>query len=683
MSRKIKIDVLALQKNFLVGDIFSNTENIIDKIEKSCGLIDLVVTSEMALCGYPPKDLLLRTSFLHNCHNQLQKINDFYRKSFAQGRILPCSLVGAPEWIEKDGRCFLYNSAFFFCEDGLKKTIRKTCLPTYDVFDEKRYFSAATQKDLENEGHFIEIPLSSQHLSKKKIIQQAEHNEINTIKIFVCICEDMWASSMKSLSADDVMDDGFVSKNFLQGNSYLLDPLQFSFCAQKSDLSSFVPPAMIVNLCASPFSREKSKQRQFVAKKALQHCDQSTFLLSVNQVGANDEMVFDGGSFLAQGDKNSFALLHHMDFFSEEDGVFSFFVAKDWMEESDKNKFILSERRQNISLEGWKYEKWGKSLLNEKNSSNFIVGGGEIEQKNIFEKFEQMLKNHPKTEEIFLIKALMLGIFDYVTKNGFSSVLVGLSGGIDSAVTATLAALALGGKNVFTVGMPSEYSSLGSVQDSQRLAENLGCFYEIFPIKNIMENLQEQWVIKNECGKKRDPLSGLAEENMQARIRGTLLMGLANQNGRLLLATGNKSELSVGYCTLYGDTNGALAVLGDCFKTEVYEVALAINNIFGGLILKEIIDKVPSAELRADQRDSDSLPDYDVLDGILRLAMVKELGAEEIKSFGFKDEMVDFVLNLVAKNEYKRHQLPPVIRISERAIGVGRRYPIAKSFLGY
>lgn len=724
--------VAILQNNLLIGDVRRNVENFLAYLEKMSKKADLVVTPELFLCGYPPKDLLLQSAFLNLCKEMIKKINFFYHNSHKKKIPLPASLVGAPEVVEQKGCQIIYNSAFFFSNFnldsegdlglGLQRSIRKSCLPNYDIFDEKRYFTAASEADLKN-NHIIDVPLLADEANEDPLnskggalksigsgSQRKNKKHNRSVKVLVTICEDMWINWLnhqskwtehqldgtghrlketfskqgerpfdkKQLEEQSLANKQFFSgfdknvwyqKNLPQLNAGL-DPIALVFNKAKSKkeppLQKEHLPQLIVNLSASPFAKEKIEQRYDVARHALKHCEEEVMLLCVNQVGANDEIIFDGTSFLAEGSKKNFAVKKTIDSFVEEAGIFSFSLKK---HSPSKKSSPAKSAKSSTSSAPANENNFHKLVFDNYQKTDFLKNETLPKSDHLFSALNK------KSEELLVVRGLMLGISDYVKKNNFSSVLLGLSGGIDSAVTAALAVLALGPERVFTISLPSKYSSKHSLEDSLQLVKNLGCHHRVFSIENLIKSFEQQWQ------QTVDKLpTNLVEENVQARMRGLILMAFANQNGHLLLTTGNKSELSVGYCTLYGDTNGALGVLGDCFKTEVYALANTINKFFKKkLIPKQIIDKEPSAELSFDQKDSDSLPPYDVLDKILQLAIVCEFGQNQVKNCGFDGKTVEKVYSLIAKSEYKRHQSAPVLKISQRAIGFGRRMPITKS----
>jgi NAD+ synthase (glutamine-hydrolysing) len=542
--------VALLQLNMTVGDIKGNAAKLILAVNQSAiDQVDLCVSSELALLGYPPRDLLFNQSFIQEAQAALKDIALQLKDS-------PALILGTAEPVAQTGLGKpLYNSAILVHKGKIKQSFHKTLLPTYDVFDEERYFEPAMAP-----GMF----------------------ELKGIKIGVTICEDVW---------NDI--------DFSNSQRYKIDPLKI--LAENN-------AQCIINLSASPFSIGKQKLREKllsgIAKKY------KVDIVYVNQVGANDDLVFDGRSCVFNKHGN---LIAKAKAFSED------ILICDLM--ADLPKF----------------------------------------------------KTHECLAEAEAWKALVLGTHDYVKKCGFEKVVLGLSGGIDSALTAVIAAEALGKDNVLGVLLPSPYSSKGSIDDSLKLADNLGIKTITLPIQEIMSSYEQ--ALKQPF-KGFEP--GLAEENIQARIRGNLLMALSNKYGAMLLTTGNKSELAVGYCTIYGDMSGGLAVISDVPKTLVYRIAKYVNKIKATeLIPQAIMEKAPSAELRPNQLDQDSLPEYAVLDGILLRCIEQHKSAQEIISDGFNPEEVNKVLNLVYKSEFKRKQAAPGIKITDRAFGIGWRMPIA------
>lgn len=534
------------QNNYTIGDISGNSRRIIDCIrELRKKNADLAVFSELAVCGYPPLDLLERDDFVKECLYAVAMI--------ARECTGITAVVGAPSFNTGKTGKRLYNTAFVLSGGEIQDAIHKTLLPDYDVFDEYRFFESASE-------------WKTVHIGNKKAA--------------ITICEDIWEeqpwSSGKKL--------------------YSRLPLE-----QLSDT-----PDYIINISASPFSYVQHHYRTDVLKKITQkyRCP----VIYVNQTGANTDLVFDGASTILNASGETVARLP---FFSEAVQITDLHPAT--------AALPLAEVPDSITL---------------------------------------------------IHDALITGIRDYFGKSGFKKAVLGLSGGIDSALVAALACKALGAGNVTGLLMPSPFSSQHSVDDARALAENLGMQYRIVPINEPFTAF-EQTLAEPFAGTE----FGIAEENIQARIRGTLLMAWSNKFGHILLNTSNKSEMAVGYGTLYGDMCGALSVLGDVYKTQVYQLSHYMNRK-GTIIPVNSITKPPSAELRHDQKDSDSLPEYDLLDAILFRYIEECKTAGEIISGGFDPATVERTLRLVNINEYKRYQAPPVIRISPKAFGPGRRMPV-------
>lgn len=549
--------VALAQLNYHVGNFEANTSKIISTINKAkTEKTDLVVFSELAICGYPPLDLLEQHDFLLKCEQSLKEIAEH-----CQGI---AAIVGAPTINPEPKGKKLYNTACFLANGTVQEKIFKTLLPTYDIFDEYRYFEP-------NDEY--------------KLI------EYNGEKIAITICEDLWA---KQPSA-------YVSA---KGALYKKSPMDELYKHN---------PNYIINIAASPFSYNQGKVRtQVLVENAKKY---NMPVLYVNQIGANTEIVFDGDSMVLNA-KGS--IVNRLNTFSEDYAVI------------DTNHLINSEVN----------DEW---IAN----TDYI---GKIHD------------------------ALILGIRDYFAKMGFKSATLGLSGGIDSAVVVALAAEALGSENVRVLLMPSKYSSDHSISDAEELANNLGIKHEIVPIQPIVDQFELAL---------HEQFKGLAidvtEENIQARTRGVLMMALSNKFGNILFNTSNKSEAAVGYSTLYGDMNGGLSILGDVYKTDVFKLARYINRN-GEIIPENSIVKPPSAELRPDQKDTDSLPDYELLDAILFQYIEQKLSASEIIEQGYDAEVVNKVLRLVNMNEYKRFQSPPIIRVSSKAFGFGRRMPLVAKY---
>ncbi|MEO5912883.1 MAG: NAD+ synthase [Luteolibacter sp.] len=539
------------QINSVIGDFPGNVKRLLAAYREcqEAGA-DLVVTPELSLVGYPPRDLVFKSQFVPKCLQALDYLAGEVRE-------IPL-LVGYVDHHHPAHPGKPFRNAAAWLENGkIRHRVWKTLLPTYDVFDERRYFepSESSEPILWN-GH----------------------------RIGVTICEDIW------------------TENYLQRPFYDRDPVE-ELAAKGIDL--------LLNLSASPFHLGKPLLRRAmiggIARKA------KVPVVYCNAIGANDQLVFDGHSLVATA---SGRIARQFPGFTETCRVVDPFATVE---------------------------------------NDVPLDSGDSEQ---------------------LYNALVLGVRDYVTKCGFSSVCLGLSGGIDSALTAVIAADALGPENVRGLTMPSAYSSRGSVEDSFALAKNIGIRCDEVPIKNAFEAIKATMQPVFD-GKPED----VTEENMQARIRGLMLMALSNKENHLLLTTGNKSELAVGYCTIYGDMCGGLAVISDLPKVRVYEVSRWINRE-REIIPWNTIDKPPSAELRPDQKDQDTLPPYEILDGILELYVENQLSADEIISRGFEETTVRWVQRRVDLNEWKRHQAAPGLRVTSKAFGIGRRMPIVQRFVG-
>ncbi|MDP3915172.1 MAG: NAD+ synthase [Bacteroidota bacterium] len=536
------------QLNYHIGNFELNTYKIIDCISKSKAAgADLVVFSELSVTGYYPHDLLERKEFVEQSYKAIGQIADCCTGIAA--------IVGGPSINPEPRGKKLFNSAFFMYDGKIQQTVNKSLLPTYDIFDEYRHFEPNKQ--------FSVFDFCGK-------------------KLAITICEDLW-------------DEQETQNEFGREKLYQLSPLK--------ELS-VLNPELVINLSASPFSyNQENSRKNILIKNAIKY---QLPILYVNQVGAQTELVFDGGSFFL--DKNGI-IQEELNYFEED----------------------------------------------------FRIIDTEIPSGNL----------QPKTETIEKIHhALVLGIRDYFTKMGFKKATLGLSGGIDSALVLVLAVEALGKENVRVLLMPSRFSSDHSVNDALQLAENLGIQYETIPIQPMVDSF-EQSLSEVFAGLSSD----VAEENIQARTRGILLMAISNKFGNILLNTTNKSECAVGYGTLYGDMNGGLSVLGDVYKTDVFKMARWINRD-QEIIPENSILKPPSAELRPDQKDTDSLPDYDMLDQILFDYIELNLSPEEIIARGFDEATVLRTVRMVNNNEYKRFQAPPIIRVSSKAFGFGRRIPL-------
>lgn len=561
------------QQNYHIGNFEYNSRKIIEGIKQAEQQgADLVVFSELCVCGYPPRDFVEFNDFINQCYETVDRI----KEHTAHIGVLIGSPARNPQKEGKD----LFNAVFLLHEKKIKAEIHKSLLPNYDVFDEYRYFEPAF--------HW-QVP------------------EFKGRKLAITICEDIW--------------------NMGDNPMYRMTPME--------KLMSFKPDLMI-NLSASPYNYAQDIVRNSIMKA---HTVKYKIpMLYCNTVGAQTEIIFDGGSLVYASNGNK---IREMKYFEED---FQVFDLDDLLQKSTDGPASTEENHFYSATD---------------------VGTGE--------DILAYLTNEKNIDEIY--HALVLGIRDYFSKMGFQKAVIGASGGIDSAVVQALAVAALGKENVRAILMPSPYSSDHSVTDAEQLSKNLGCPYDIIPIENIYKSFLQELnpVFKN---KARD----ITEENIQARTRGNLLMAIANKFGYILLNTSNKSELATGYGTLYGDMAGGLSVLGDVYKMQVYALAEFINR------QKEIIPdhirrKAPSAELRPDQKDSDTLPEYDILDRILYEYIELRKSPQEIILKGYEKNLVTRILKLVNTNEYKRNQFCPILRISCKAFGEGRRVPIVGKYL--
>ena len=538
------------QLNPTVGDIEGNLQRLIEILSDLNGKTDLLIFPELYIVGYPPQDLLERSWFINKVNQAINRLVEESSRYCDTG-----ILVGAPLPTGREYGKGLANTAVLIYK-GEKVFIQaKSLLPTYDVFDEARHFDPAPEVGV--------IRFKDEALG-------------------ISICEDAWNDP-----------DLWWGSKF-----YEKDPISVLIESGAT---------LLVNISASPFYLGKEELRyRLIRDHARKHRVPFVF---VNQVGANDELIFDGGSMAFDKAGNA---IHRSPYFEEEIKT---------VDLNDPGTLKLSKSRPPIEL---------------------------------------------------LYSALTLGIKDYLRKCSFQKVVIGLSGGIDSALACCLAVDALGKENVLGISMPSPYSSVGSVEDSKILAHNLGIEFKIVPIDTIFEsylNTLAGHFIKKE--------TDTTEENLQARIRGNILMAFSNHYGSLALSTGNKSELAVGYCTLYGDMSGGLSVISDVPKTIVYELAEFVNRN-GERIPRAIIDKAPSAELKPDQKDQDTLPPYPVLDRILQCYIEEGYSVDEIINLNFDPETVKWVARTVDQNEYKRRQAAPGLKVSSKAFGGGRRMPLAK-----
>lgn len=539
------------QLNYHIGNFDFNTRHIIEHIisAKERGA-DLVVFAELALCGYPPRDFLEFEEFIELCEEAIKEI--------AVHCINVAAIIGLPIKNTTVAGKDLYNAAYFIADGKVKSVVKKALLPTYDVFDEYRYFEPAYEFgciDFKNE------------------------------KIALTICEDLW--------------------NINDNPLYVSNPM---------DVLVKEEPTIMINIAASPFSYCHDDERGKVLSENARKYNLP--LLYVNQVGAQTEIIFDGGSLVYDRDGR---LVDEMRVFEEDVRIYDF--------------------------------------------ENGVVGNAAVMERNMVPDIEQ------------IHDALILGIKDYFRKSGFTKAVLGLSGGIDSAVVCALACRALGAENVMAVLMPSVYSSDHSIKDALDLVENFGCKHEVVPIKEAAEAFDKMLAPAFEGM----PFN-LTEENIQARCRGIVVMAMSNKFGYILLNTSNKSECAVGYGTLYGDMCGAIGVIGDVYKTQVYELANFINRDKEVIPINSIV-KPPSAELRPGQKDSDSLPEYDELDKILFEYIEGKKSSSAIIAKGHDESLVRRVIKLVNTAEFKRYQTPPILRVSPKAFGMGRRMPIVGKYL--
>ncbi len=542
------------QLNPTIGDLRSNAQTILTiAIEAANNGANLLLTPELSLCGYPPRDLLLKPEFIDAMRSELEQLAADFPENLS-------GLIGFAERnqnAEEKGEKPLYNSIALIQNNQIKQIFHKHLLPNYDVFDEVRYFQSG------------ELP---------------NHFKLNGIHIGVTICEDLWN------------DEEFWGKR-----AYGMNPIA-DLVALNVDFT--------VNLSASPYTIGKQQIRERMLTHMAIRFDQP--IIYVNQVGANDDLIFDGGSFVVN-----------------RDGILCDRVPQ------------MKPCHHTIHWENQKFLSTDPiaPILN---------------------------------QSAELYAALVLGVQDYARKCGFKQALLGLSGGIDSALVAAIAADALGAENILGILMPSPYSSDHSISDAKQLAENLGIKTQTVPIEPVMKSYDES-LAEIFSGTE----FGIAEENLQSRIRGTLLMGISNKFNYLLITTGNKSEIAVGYCTLYGDMNGGLAAIADVPKTKVYALCEWLNRTTE-VIPTNIITKPPSAELKPGQLDQDSLPDYEILDDILDRIVQNYESLDQIVAAGHDRTIVEKISRLVKIAEFKRRQSAPGLKVTDRAFGTGWRMPIAQ-----
>ena len=548
------------QINPTIGDLLLNAQKILEAAQRAASSgARLLLTPELSLCGYPPRDLLLNPSFVEAMGITLQNLAQDLPPNLA---VLIGTVEPNPNAHISGGKT-LFNSMALLENGKVKQVFYKRLLPTYDVFDERRYFEPGLQ---------------------------ANYFTLDNIDIGVTICEDLWN------------DEEFWGKR-----SYAVNPI--------ADLA-ILGVDLIVNLSASPYTVGKQQFRETMLSHSAVRFQQP--IIYANQVGGNDDLIFDGCSFAL----------------------------------NRQGKIMSRARGFHTDL--------------------MVVEFDEVQSDLLLGSVAPVYES--EDEEIW--QALVLGVRDYARKCRFSKVVLGLSGGIDSAIVAAIATAALGKENVLGVLMPSPYSSEHSISDALALAENLGIKTNLLPIGELMQGF-DQTLGDLFAGTE----FGLAEENIQSRIRGNLLMAIANKFGYLLLSTGNKSEMAVGYCTLYGDMNGGLAVIADVPKTRVYSLCQCLNRN-NEIIPQNVLTKAPSAELKPGQVDQDSLPPYEVLDDILQRLIHNHQSAVQIVAAGHDPVIVDRVIQMVARAEFKRRQAPPGLKITDRAFGTGWRMPIASNWVG-
>ncbi len=548
------LKIALAQLNYHTGNFEFNKTKIIQRIHQAkLDGADLIVFSELSICGYPPRDFLEFRDFINQCNDSVHQI--------AKACIGIAAIIGSPTINPKIEGKDLFNTAYFLCDGKVNAVRHKTLLPNYDIFDEYRYF--------EPNKHFEII-------------------EFKGCKIALTICEDLW--------------------NINENPMYIINPMDELMKQQ---------PDVMINIAASPFSKTQIENRKQVMIDNVKKYPIPLFY--VNHIGAQTHLIFDGGSMVLDKDAN---VIDTLNSFEEDAGLYELNIAEKRVQSLQQKKIkTAATNMQNVR------------------------------------------------------SALVLGIKEYFRKQGFQKTILGLSGGIDSAVVLVLAIEALGKENVRVVLMPSRFSSQHSVDDALQMAKKLGVQYEIISIEETFNALEKTLAPQFE-----GTVFNITEENMQSRSRGIILMALCNKFGYILLNTSNKSELAVGYGTLYGDMCGGLSVIGDLYKNEVYELA-NLMNAEDEIIPQQIISKPPSAELRPDQKDSDSLPDYDLLDAILFQYIEERKSPNEIIANGFDEDLVKRILKLVNINEWKRLQAPPILRVSSKSFGFGRRMPIVAKYL--
>jgi NAD+ synthase (glutamine-hydrolysing) len=584
------------QLNYHVGNFEANTHRIIERVKEAETMgAELIVFTELSVCGYPPQDFLEFNDFINRCYAAVDQIAH-HSKNIGV-------LLGSPVRNPDEKGKPLFNAAWLLYQGKVQAIQHKTLLPTYDVFDEYRYFEPGyAWKVMEFKGY----------------------------KLAVTICEDIWSLGDNPLYRTCPMD-------MLIGQE----------------------PDMMINISASPFDYARGEERLNLVRANVSKYQLP--MLYCNAVGAQTEIIFDGGSLVMNADQS---VVQALPFF-EEGLAYVEFTGKAFEAAGAAGEATASPA---VIVHAGAAGAQASALA--RVTERMIQANSDDFSRTDIERL------HPELHTDRIHDALVLGIGDYFRKMGFSKAIIGSSGGIDSALTLALASEALGPQHVRAVLMPSPYSTEHSVADAVELAKRLGNPYDIVPIKEVYEAFLHTL----------HPLFGdlpfsLAEENIQSRSRGNILMSIANKFGYILLNTSNKSELSTGYGTLYGDMAGGLGVLGDLYKLQVYFLSRYINRN-QEIIPQNIIEKAPSAELRPDQKDTDSLPDYSILDPILYQYIERRQGPGEIVAQGFEPALVARILKMVNAAEYKRKQFCPIIRVSPKAFGVGRRLPIVARYLG-
>ena len=570
--------IALVQINPVIGDFAYNITRIISWADRARSRgCELAVFPELCLCGYPPQDLLERPAFIAQHDNALQELI-----ARVSGIAIICGHL--EKHTDSTGKP-LHNSASLIADGRLLFTAQKRLLPTYDVFDEARYFEPG---------------------------RRSQSCQYKGLRLGITVCEDIWN------------DKGSFPQHL-----YATDPVTDLISCRQSGEAGI---DLLVNISASPFQIDKETLKHDIFTRV---CTNNNLpLIYVNQVGGQDSLLFDGRSMAMDSGGKIIAR------------------AERFMED-----MIV------IDTDTWQGEVHGQQILKIHDQEAETYGP------------EMSLQDAGTVYD-----ALVMGVRDYGAKCGFSKGLVGLSGGIDSAVTCAIACEAFGPENVLGVAMPSPYTSDASVADAKKLAENLACRFEVIEISAVFSALTQSLApIFSASGTTVTPGVDITEQNMQARIRGNLLMALSNKYGSLLLSTGNKSETAVGYCTLYGDMSGGLAVISDVPKLLVYKLAQYINRV-REIIPARIIEKPPSAELAPNQLDQDDLPPYDVLDPILTAYLEHNLSVAEIAAMGFERRIVEDVIRRIRINEYKRKQAPLGLKVTSKAFGYGRRYPTAQNF---